>query len=366
MEGPEFREMYEKDPKGLISMLPHLQVLARSSPEDKYILVSELKKCGEVVAVTGDGTNDAPALKKAHVGLAMGSGTEVAKEAADIIVMDDNFTTIVTACKWGRSIYENVRKFLQFQLTVNVVALMLLVIAAITQYVIPSDGKVSLPLTAIQLLWLNMIMDTMAALALSTEEPDDNLLDRQPYGKYESLITPHMWVAILGQGLYQLIILFTLYLAGVKMGISSASYHYTATETNNTFVFNVFVWCQLWNMFNCRKTFPGEWNIFTGMTKSFIFFGVLVFCVVIQVVFIELGAIPIVFKVLQTTGLNWIQWFVSIGISFLCVPYHFVVIRPLQLLLRPVLGRIEQALERKPDYEPVDTDESHEENSEGI
>jgi Ca2+-transporting ATPase len=179
MEGPDFREMYEKDPKGLLKLLPNLQVLARSSPDDKYILVSELKRCGEIVAVTGDGTNDAPALKKAHVGLAMGSGTQVAKEAADIIVLDDNFKTIVTACKWGRSIYENIRKFLQFQLTVNVVALILLVIASITQFVVPADPNGSsgldLPLTAIQLLWLNLIMDTFAALALSTEEPDDAL-----------------------------------------------------------------------------------------------------------------------------------------------------------------------------------------------
>jgi Ca2+ transporting ATPase len=143
-----------------------LKVLARSTPEDKYMLVMGLKELNSVVAVTGDGTNDAPALKKADVGFAMGiTGTEVAKEASDIILLDDNFASIVTAVKWGRNIYTNVRKFLQFQLTVNVVAMFIVFMGG----VVVSDP----PLTSVQMLWVNLIMDTFAALALATEPPSD-------------------------------------------------------------------------------------------------------------------------------------------------------------------------------------------------
>ena len=184
-----------------------LKVLARSSPEDKYILVTGLK-AGDVnvIAVTGDGTNDAPALKKADVGFAMGiAGTEVAKEAADIILLDDNFSSIVTAAKWGRNIYNCIRKFLQFQLTVNVVAIFM----AFMGGVVLGES----PLTAIQLLWVNLIMDTFAALALATEPPSDDLLKGKPYSKTESIITKSMWRNIVCQSLYQIIVLsFMLFL----------------------------------------------------------------------------------------------------------------------------------------------------------
>lgn len=143
--------------------------MARSSPEDKYTLVTGLKQLGKVVAVTGDGTNDAPALKKADVGFAMGiAGTEVAKDASDIVLLDDNFASIETAILWGRNIYQNVRKFLQFQLTVNVVALFIVFIGS----VVLRDP----PLTSVQMLWVNLIMDTCGALALATEPPGPELL----------------------------------------------------------------------------------------------------------------------------------------------------------------------------------------------
>jgi magnesium-transporting ATPase (P-type) len=146
-----------------------LRVLARSTPEDKYLLVTGLKQLGMVVAVTGDGTNDAPALKKADVGFAMGiAGTEVAKDSSDIIILDDNFASIITAIKWGRNIYTNVRKFLQFQLTVNVVAMFIVFIGS----VVLRDP----PLTSVQMLWVNLIMDTCGALALATEPPSEELL----------------------------------------------------------------------------------------------------------------------------------------------------------------------------------------------
>jgi len=145
-----------------------LKVLARSRPNDKYIMVTGLRELGDIVAVTGDGTNDAPALRKADVGFAMKTGTQVAHTASDIIIQDDNFASIVKACKWGRNVFDNIRRFLQFQLTVNVVAL-------VTSFI----GSVVLwesPLAAIQLLWVNLIMDSLASLALATEEPKDDLL----------------------------------------------------------------------------------------------------------------------------------------------------------------------------------------------
>ena len=168
-----------------------LKVLARSTPEDKYMLVTGLKELHSVVAVTGDGTNDAPALKKADVGFAMGiTGTEVAKEASDIILLDDNFASIITAVKWGRNIYTNVRKFLQFQLTVNVVAMFIVFLGG----VVVSDP----PLTSVQMLWVNLIMDTLAALALATEPPNESLLKDKPYSRQELIVTPVMWRNIIG------------------------------------------------------------------------------------------------------------------------------------------------------------------------
>jgi len=150
--------------------------MARSSPLDKLKLVKALKKRGHVVAVTGDGTNDAPALHEADIGLSMGiSGTEVAKESSDIIILDDNFTSVVKVVRWGRSVYANIQKFIQFQLTVNVTALTINFVAAI------SSGNV--PLTAVQLLWVNLIMDTLGALALATEPPTDDLMEKKPVGR---------------------------------------------------------------------------------------------------------------------------------------------------------------------------------------
>lgn len=170
-----------------------LKVLARSTPEDKYMLVTGLRDLGSVVAVTGDGTNDAPALKKADVGFAMGiSGTEVAKEAADIILLDDNFASIVTAMKWGRNIFSNVRKFLQFQLVINIVAIVIMIVGSIA---LPSHSP---PLNTVQMLWINLLMDTFAALALATEDPHPRLLEQKPYSRNESIITPVMWRNIIG------------------------------------------------------------------------------------------------------------------------------------------------------------------------
>lgn len=171
-----------------------LKVLARSRPNDKYVIVSGLKQLGDIVAVTGDGTNDAPALRKADVGFAMNSGTQVAHAASDIIIQDDNFASIVKACSWGRNVFDNIRRFLQFQLSVNVVALFSCLIGSLAFQ--------KSPLAAIQLLWVNLIMDSLASLALATETPKPELLQRPPYRKAEYIISRKMVKHILGQAIF--------------------------------------------------------------------------------------------------------------------------------------------------------------------
>jgi calcium-translocating P-type ATPase len=234
MEGREFNERV-RDAQGNVSQArldavwPKLRVLARAQPTDKYILVkgiidSKLNANREVVAVTGDGTNDGPALKKADVGFAMGiAGTDVAKEASDIILTDDNFTSIVKAVMWGRNVYDSIAKFLQFQLTVNVVAVIVAFTGACAIEESPLKVRLLnppvLPNTsyhgqAVQMLWVNLIMDTLASLALSTEMPTEDLLERKPYGRTKPLISRTMSKNIIGHALYQLVIIFSLVFAG--------------------------------------------------------------------------------------------------------------------------------------------------------
>ncbi|SGZ54436.1 CIC11C00000003034 [Sungouiella intermedia] len=245
MEGPTFRDLSDEDRTRIV---PQLKVLARSSPEDKRILVDTLRRAGEVVAVTGDGTNDAPALKLADVGFSMGiSGTEVAREASDIILMTDDFTDIVQAIKWGRTVAESIKKFIQFQLTVNITACVLTFVSAVAS----SHGQSVL--TAVQLLWVNLIMDTLAALALATDKPDDALLNRKPAGRTAPLISVSMWKMIIGQSINQLIITFVLHFAGRQIFFGGGDISNHENKQLDAMTFNTFVWLQFWKLFVTRK-----------------------------------------------------------------------------------------------------------------
>ena len=245
MEGPTFRKLSPLEKKKVV---PQLKVLARSSPEDKRLLVQTLRELGEVVAVTGDGTNDAPALKLADVGFSMGiQGTEVAREASDIILMTDDFTDIVQAIKWGRTVSTSIKKFIQFQLTVNVTACVLTFVLAVAS----SDGKSVL--TAVQLLWVNLIMDTLAALALATDKPDDLLLNRKPNGRHMPLILTLMWKMIIGQLVMQLIVTFVLHFCGKRIFYGDGHISNHQEKMLSLMTFNAFVWLQFWKLVVTRK-----------------------------------------------------------------------------------------------------------------
>ena len=263
MEGPVFRRLNQQD---RMEIVPRLQVLARSSPEDKKILVETLKKIGEIVGVTGDGTNDGPALKIANVGFSMGvAGTEVAKEASDIILMDDNFSSIVKAIMWGRCVNDAVRKFLQFQISTNITAVVITAVSAI------SSLEETSVLSAVQLLWINIIMDTFAALALATDPASEKLLDRKPDKKHAPLFSVDMYKMIMLQSMYQIIIIFIFHFLGLQiLGFEPT------TENNNivqTLVFNAFVFAQIFNSVNCRRL-DNKLNIFEGITHNFYFIGI--------------------------------------------------------------------------------------------
>ncbi|XP_035801802.2 plasma membrane calcium-transporting ATPase 3b isoform X1 [Amphiprion ocellaris] len=317
LEGKDFNrrirnEKGEIEQERIDKIWPKLRVLARSSPTDKHTLVkgiidSSVVEQRQVVAVTGDGTNDGPALKKADVGFAMGiAGTDVAKEASDIILTDDNFSSIVKAVMWGRNVYDSISKFLQFQLTVNVVA----VIVAFTGACITQDS----PLKAVQMLWVNLIMDTFASLALATEPPTEALLLRKPYGRNNPLISLTMMKNILGHGVYQLVIIFTLLFIGERMfNIDSgrnAPLHSPPSE-HYTIIFNTFVLMQLFNEINARKI-HGERNVFDGIFSNPIFCSIVLGTFAVQIVIVQWGGKPF-----SCAPLNVEQWlwclFVGVG-----------------------------------------------------
>ncbi|KEF52838.1 Ca2+-transporting ATPase [Exophiala aquamarina CBS 119918] len=308
MEGPVFRKLSKKQ---LTQVIPRLQVLARSSPDDKKLLVGHLKKLGETVAVTGDGTNDAPALKTADVGFSMGiAGTEVAKEASAIILMDDNFASIVKAISWGRTVNDAVKKFLQFQITVNITAVFLTFISAVA-----NDDEASV-LTAVQLLWVNLIMDTFAALALATDPPTASILKRRPEPKSAPLITLNMWKMIIGQSIYQLVVTLILYFAGASiLSYETDGEHKRLQST----IFNTFVWMQIFNQYNSRRL-DNNFNIFEGILKNWWFIGIQFVIVGGQCLIMFVGG-----EAFSINRINGAQWGYSIVLGALSMPVAVII-----------------------------------------
>ncbi|KAJ5677153.1 uncharacterized protein N7477_002786 [Penicillium maclennaniae] len=306
IEGPKFRKLSTRQ---MNQIIPRLQVIARSSPEDKKILVNQLKKLGETVAVTGDGTNDAQALKNADVGFAMGiTGTEVAKEASDIILMDDNFASIVKAMAWGRTVSDAVKKFLQFQITVNITAVVLTFVSAVAS---SSEDSV---LSAVQLLWVNLIMDTFAALALATDPPSPYVLDRRPESKAAPLITLTMWKMIIGQSIYQLVVTFVLNFAGHSIFTSWSDEHM------QTVVFNTFVFMQIFNQYNSRRI-DNKLNIMEGIWRNKWFIGIQLIIIGGQILIIFVGGQAFSVKRLDEGS----QWAVSLVLGALSVPIAVII-----------------------------------------
>jgi Ca2+ transporting ATPase len=315
---------------------PHLRVLARSSPDDKLTLAHGLnqstlytdkQKCKvllqednirifpdrQVVAMTGDGTNDAPALKRADIGFAMGlSGTQIAKDAADIILLDDNFASIVTAAKWGRNVYASIQKFLQFQLTVN--------IAAVTTALVGAFAFQTSPLAAIQLLWVNLLMDSLASLALASEPPTEELLKKPPVNRSDAMITKRMWANMIGHAIYQIVVVLTLLFDAPRWFGFTPGYS-SKNTVHFTLIFNSFVWMQLFNEINCRNL-KGEHNVFKGVFRNPLFCGVWITTAFLQVIIVQFGSVAMS---VAEGGLNAKYWGISIAFGLGSFPIQQVI-----------------------------------------
>lgn len=287
--GVEFAAMSDEE---LLDRVTDLKIMSRARPTDKQRLVQLLQQKGAVVAVTGDGTNDAPALNHAQVGLSMGTGTSVAKEASDITLMDDSFNSISTAVMWGRSLYKNIQRFIVFQLTINLVALLIVLLGSLV--------GTELPLTVTQMLWVNLIMDTFAALALASIPPSENVMNEKPRRSSDFIITRSMWYNIIGVGLFFLIVL---------MGV--LFYYYNTpqgmTPYNLTVFFTIFVMLQFWNLFNAR-VFGTTDSAFKNISKTYGMELVVAAILIGQFLIVEFGG-----KVFRTVPLDWETWGLIIG-----------------------------------------------------
>lgn len=297
----------------------NLKVIARASPDDKFLLVLGLKQLNNIVAVTGDGTNDAPALKKADVGFAMGiRGTDIAKNASDIVLLNDSFSSIVTATKYGRNVYDCIRKFLQFQLTCNVVAVFMTLLGG----VILNDS----PLNSIQMLWVNLIMDSFASLALATEPPNEKLLDRKPYPKNVSIITSSMKINIGAQSAFQIIVLTIIIFYGdVMFNVPDdrTLSHFTWNDKvgyHFTIFFNIFVFLQVFNSINARKLQKSEINVFANIFNNWLYLFIQLVIVAGQVLMVTFGG-----RAIRTHALTINQHLGCIGIASLSLVVGLLV-----------------------------------------
>ena len=299
-------ELHEMSDEEVKKILPALRVVARALPEDKTRLVALAQENGMVVGMTGDGVNDSPALKKADVGFAMGSGTEVAKEAGDIVILDDNFRSIRNAVLYGRTIFNNIRKFIVFQLTINVAAVFLSLIA-------PLVGRES-PLTITQILWINLIMDTLAALAFGGEPALEKYLKEKPKRRDENIVNGKMWGAIATDGAYMLIagIVFLF----VPFFISFFGENDMFGIRGNSFgtgFFTLFVLCAILNAFNARTE---SINLFSNMSKNKGFLRVMGLVLVVQILMVYFGS-----RVFNCFGLGVFEWLIILGLA---IPVLFV------------------------------------------
>ena len=285
--------------------MPNLKVVARSLPQDKSRLVRISQEMDLVVGMTGDGVNDAPALKKADVGFSMGSGTEVAKEASDIIILDDNLYSISQAVLFGRTIFKSIRKFIIFQLTVNICAVSLSIIG-------PFVG-IPTPVTVIQMLWINMVMDTFAGLAFSFEPPLEEYMDELPKKKDEPIINRYMRDEIIFTGIYSSLICLLFLKLPLITNIFRAGEN---KEYLMSAFFGLFIFIGIFNCFNARTH---RLNLLSHLLKNKIFIAVILFIVVVQILLIYYGG-----NVFRTVGLNLREFKVMIILASTVIPIDWM------------------------------------------
>lgn len=286
-------------------IIPKLKVVARSLPEDKKRLVILSQELGLVTGMTGDGINDAPALKRADVGFAMGSGTEVSKETSDIIILDNNFISIVKTILFGRTIFKSIRKFIIFQLTVNLTAVSLSVIG-------PFFGIIA-PVTVIQMLWINMVMDTLAGVAYSYEPPLDSYMLEPPKKKDEKIMNKYMINEILITGSYMSILCMVF----LKSKFIHSLYR---VGENDKYVmsafFGLFIFMTIFNAFNARSN---RLNIFANLRKNKVFLFIVTFILVVQLIMIYFGG-----SIFRTTGLTLLELDITLLLAFTVIPFDFL------------------------------------------
>ncbi len=300
-------ELNEKTEEELLQILPNLRVIARALPTDKSRLVRLSKAAGKVVGMTGDGVNDSAALKQSDVGIAMGSGSEVSKEAGDIVILDDNFYSITNAVRYGRAIFKSIRKFIIFQLTINVAAVS-------TAFLGPLFG-IDFPLTIIQLLWINMIMDTLAAIAFGGEPALFRYMEEPPVNREENILTKYMLSAILTTGFF--ITAFSLFFLTsdvlrelfVRDGVANEAVYLTA-------FFNIFIFMIIFNGFSVRTH---KINLLDHLEKNWRFVIVMVGILILQIIFTYIGG-----NILRTTGLTMQEWWYVFAISLIIIPIDMI------------------------------------------
>jgi len=298
-------ELSKMDDEDIKAIIKDLKVVARALPSDKFRLVEICQSLNYVVGMTGDGVNDAAALYKSDVGFAMGSGTELAKEAADIVILDDNFNSITKAVLYGRTIFKTIRKFIIFQSTINMASTLIVFVGPFLGF--------DFPLTLIQLLWVNLVMDTLAALAFGGEPPLPRYMKERPVDRDENIVSPYMWTSIVLNGAFIafLSILFLLY--GEEFFLRNGKHD---EEVFLTAFFAFYIFITTINAFNVRTP---KVNIFDNIQGNTGFFIVILVIFVVQIVFTIIGG-----NILRTVPLHIDEWTKVIGCAFIIIPFDLL------------------------------------------